>query len=104
MSLPFDDDVVGYEVVSTVNCALNKDGFWEVTQKLVQSRTKDGKDWEAKELEFRALDTDIMKAINTSYMTVAYYLEQVEGNLFNDIELPEDSPVVVEKSTDEYLQ
>jgi hypothetical protein len=75
-------EVVGYATTNEVTCVQNSDGTWTATQLVVQSRTFDGTNWEKKEVSCKAIDGEMHKAIADIFMSMATYLESVNGDLF----------------------
>ena len=83
MSTTFKDDrVVGFITSSVTDCQKDENGRWVVKQKVVQRRSFDGEKWEQKEAEVSSIDSDLDKALEHSFLTMAIYLENMGGYLF----------------------
>jgi len=81
-----NDKFKGYRVISSTYCRLQDDEFWAVEQKLVQERSKDGKDWERKEANSSARAKNMEDALGQVYLSMATFLETVKGDLFAELD------------------
>jgi len=77
------DELVGYRVTSSTICILEESGFWKVTQKVIQEKKVEGKDWEKREAVVSSVFKDLEEASNDAMMSMAYYLKSVDGDLFS---------------------
>lgn len=78
----------GFTVSTSIVATKGKDGKWKVKQTLTQGRLEDpDKEWETKEVEMNAVDSDLKRAMNESTLSIGAYLDLVEGDLFNEDKL-----------------
>lgn len=59
-------------------------GKMKVSVKLTQKRSKDGIDWEKKELLAEDISTDIGRSLTVCDITIQTYLKGVDNDLFNE--------------------
>lgn len=78
-------DSVGFATTSSLTVIKEGNG-WKVLQIVTQSRTKDGENWEEKEIKSEAFSEDIEEALHDVLNTIGIYLESSGGNLFKESE------------------
>ncbi len=81
-----DNEFVGTRNITDVAGILGADGQWRVTVLITQKRTKDGKEWESKELSVTDVNKEFNMALLSCNFTVQTYLKSVDYNLFNEME------------------
>jgi len=90
-----DDNYKGYFLNTEILANKDERDIWEVTHKLVQGRRLDSSTaWETKEVEVTALDVDIDEAVKQAMMSIAYYLDMVNGDLFNELKKEADDEAI----------
>ncbi len=70
-------------------CDKDENGVWAVKQNVVQERKEPDREWEKKEAQVNVKNKDLQKAISEAYLSLAFYLESVKGDLFNKPEKEE---------------
>lgn len=79
-----DEGIVGYSVITDVTCTKDDNGYWTVEQIVTQKRTKDGEEWESASVQMRAIDKNMDRAASMATMSILYYLETIDGDLFKE--------------------
>jgi hypothetical protein len=81
-------EIVGSDVVTRTQSELLKNGFWKVTQTIVQKRKiEDEEEWEEKTLKMSAEAEKLETAIFNVFISIQAYLEPRNNDLFSE---PED--------------
>ena len=91
-----DEAILGYKTYSHTTCE-KRDDRWTVNIIVGQERTYDLKEWEKREATMQATDISFDIAFSQAMTSMAIYLESVNGDLFEQMKLVEETP----KSIDE---
>ncbi len=91
MSEVFKDEekYSGFIITSATVCDKDENGIWTVKQNVIQERKEPDKEWETKEAQVNVKNKVLQKAISEAYLSLAFYLESVKGDLFNKPEKEE---------------
>lgn len=87
-------DYVGFKLITTIEANLDAEGRWKATHILRQSRKLTGNDWEHKQIEVTAINNDLDTAIGETMYSIAYYLDNIGGDLFDAEELKEEEGLI----------
>lgn len=101
-------EIIGTDVVTRTYSELLDNGYWKVTQSVIQKRlVKDEEEWEKRELKMSAEAEELRTAILNAFVSVQTYLELRDNDLFNKPKKPtsgEAIQVVPSKTEDgEYI-
>jgi hypothetical protein len=82
-----EKDIRGLHTSSSIVSVKDDENYWTVLLTYRTSRSEDLETWERKEVIFKIIDTDIVKAVGQANFTLELLLRKYDYDLFN---APED--------------
>lgn len=100
-----NDDYIGIVTNSTTLANKAEDDFWTVKQTIIQKRTKDGENWEEKEISMSSKDRNLDDAFKQAMLSIAVYLDSIGGDLFyEDLQVEVDDDDLASLPESKYIQ
>lgn len=84
------DEFIGRKVITEVTATQDGNGWWKVEHRILQSRSRDGIDWDNREAVAEAVAKTIEDAERDCIYTMMAYLDSIKGDLFSDPDTAEE--------------